>query len=257
MAQTRAPAEEIWAELRSYTQARIGLGRVGHSLPLSEVLRFQYAHAEARDAVTRPTDFAALAASLSALGVEVLDVYSRARDRDEYLRRPDYGRRLDEASAARLAALPRPAEGWDVVFVVADGLSSYAVEKHAAPLLERMFGYAARLGWSVGPVVIARQGRVALSDEIGSLLGARAVAILIGERPGLSSADSLGVYLTFGPRVGNLDSARNCISNIHPAGLSYDLAAHKLQFLLSESLRLKLSGVSLKDTSDVQPVLPP
>lgn len=131
------------------------------------------------------------------------------------------------------------------------------MEQHALPVLERMLKYSARAGWRPGPVVIARQARVALSDEVGTMLHARCVVILIGERPGLSSADSLGIYLTYNPRVGNLDSARNCISNVHLAGLSYDLAAHKLNYLLTEALRLQLSGVALKDNSDQAPLLPP
>ncbi len=251
----RVVPEEIWARLREFTQARIGLGRVGHSLPLDEVLGFQYAHAQARDAVLRPVDFLGLVQGLEALEAKTVEARSQVRDRDEYLRRPDYGRRLDEDSADRLRTLAAQAGEIDVVFVVADGLSSFAVEKHALPVLERMLKHAKREGWRVGRIVIARQGRVALSDEIGSVLGARCAAILIGERPGLSSADSLGIYLTYGPKVGNLDAARNCISNIHPTGLSYDLAAHKLHFLLAEALRRKISGVALKDTSDQVPML--
>jgi len=254
----RVVPEEIWTRLREFTQARIGLGRVGHSLPLAEVLGFQFAHAQARDAVLRPANFLELVQGLEALGAKTVEVHSQVRNRDEYLRRPDYGRRLDEDSADRLRVLgAREGGGLDVVFIVGDGLSSFAVEKHALPVLDRMRKYAAREGWRVGPVVIARQARVALSDEVGGLLGARCAAILIGERPGLSSADSLGIYLTYGPKVGNLDAARNCISNIHPTGLSHDLASHKLHFLLREALRLKLSGVALKDTSDQVPMLPP
>jgi ethanolamine ammonia-lyase small subunit len=247
---------EVWSRLKEFTQARIGLGRVGHSLPMQEVLDFQYAHAAARDAVLRPVDFSGLTDGLTAQGIDHVVVHSRARDRDEYLKRPDLGRRLDEPSFERLQSL-KTGQGYDIAFIVADGLSSSAVENHALPMVERMMRYAARREWRVAPIVIARQGRVALSDDVGEALGARAVAILIGERPGLSSADSLGIYLTFGPRVGNLDSTRNCISNVHGAGLSYDVAAHKLNFLLQEALRLQLSGVNLKDTSDTVALAPP
>jgi ethanolamine ammonia-lyase small subunit len=247
---------EIWSRLKEFTQARIGLGRVGHSLPMQEVLDFQYAHAAARDAVLRPVDFSGLTDGLTGQGVAHVLAHSRARDRDEYLKRPDLGRRLDNASLERLQSL-RSGSGFDLALIVADGLSSSAVENHALPLLERMLRYAEGGQWKLAPVVIARQARVALSDEIGEALAARAVAIMIGERPGLSSADSLGIYLTFGPKVGNLDSARNCISNVHGAGLSYDLAAHKLNFLLREAFRLQLSGVNLKDTSDAVALAPP
>ncbi|MFO1435016.1 MAG: ethanolamine ammonia-lyase subunit EutC [Gammaproteobacteria bacterium] len=248
--------DQVWSRLKEFTQARIGLGRVGHSLPMGEVLQFQYAHAAARDAVLRPTDFGPLAEGLDALGAQTIEVNSRARDRDEYLKRPDLGRRLDSESLQALE-WARPKPECDVAFVVADGLSSFAVENHALPVLKRMLKYAQRASWRLAPVVLARQGRVALSDEVGEALGARVVAILIGERPGLSSADSLGIYLTFAPKVGNLDSGRNCISNVHGAGLSYDMAAHKLSFLLTEALRLQLSGVNLKDTSDTVALAPP
>jgi ethanolamine ammonia-lyase small subunit len=248
--------DQIWSRLKEFTQARIGLGRVGHSLPMGEVLQFQYAHAAARDAVLRPTDFGPLSSGLEALGVKTVEVDSQARDRDEYLKRPDLGRRLDAESAQSLEWL-RSKPPSDLVLIVADGLSSFAVENHALPVLERTLKYATRAGWRLAPVVLARQGRVALSDAIGEALGARAAAILIGERPGLSSADSLGIYLTFAPKVGNLDSGRNCISNVHGTGLSYDMAAHKLNFLLSEAFRLQLSGVDLKDTSDTVALAPP
>lgn len=246
---THATVDDLWSYLKAYTQARIGLGRVGHSLPMQEVLGFQYAHAAARDAVLRPVDFGGLITGLDEVGLPWIDVHSQARDRSEYLRRPDLGRRLDRESLERLQSV-RTSTGFDVALVVADGLSSSAVEKHALPVIMGMLDAARRAGWRMAPIVIARQARVALSDEVGEALAARAVAILIGERPGLSSADSLGIYLTYGPKVGNLDSARNCISNIHDAGMSHELAAYKLDFLLREALRLKLSGVRLKDTSD-------
>jgi ethanolamine ammonia-lyase small subunit len=203
------------------------------------MLDFQLAHARARDAVHKPLDVAAFAAELGHLPHEV--VRSRAPDRATYLRRPDLGRRLDPACLPQL-----PAGQWDAAFVVADGLSATAVQRHAAKLLHAVLPKLPQ--FRVAPVVIATQGRVALGDEIGEALGATLCAVLIGERPGLSVADSLGVYLTFGPRLGRRDSERNCISNIHPAGgLSHEAAATKLAWLMSEAARLRLTGVGLKD----------
>lgn len=189
-----------WAHLRAFTDARIALGRAGNSQTTDAVLAFGVAHAQARDAVHLPLDSAAVAAALGEAGFTAVTAHSAAADRAEYLRRPDLGRRLDEASRARLSAL-RPAQPFDVAFVIADGLSALAVQSHAVPLLcsvrERL-----PAGRSIGPVAIAEQSRVALGDEIGALLGARQVVMLIGERPGLSSPDSLGIYLTYAPRVG-------------------------------------------------------
>ena len=240
------PAADPWAPLRRMTPARIGLGRRGDAPPLDAVLDFQLAHARARDAVHASLDIAALAAALE--GRPHLAVRSQALERGTYLRRPDLGRRLDPAC---LGDLPRGE--WDAVFVLADGLSATAVQRHAVPLLDATL---ARLpGWRIAPVVIATQARVALGDEIGAALGARLCAMLIGERPGLSVADSLGVYLTHAPQPGRRDSERNCISNIHlSGGLSYEAAADKLAWLMAEALRLKLTGIGLKD--DQQPVLP-
>ncbi|MBU9580888.1 ethanolamine ammonia-lyase subunit EutC [Ralstonia mannitolilytica] len=239
-----------WAHLRAFTDARIALGRAGNSQTTDAVLAFGVAHAQARDAVHLPLDSAAVAAALGEAGFTAVAAHSAAADRAEYLRRPDLGRRLDEASRARLSAL-RPAQPFDVVFVIADGLSALAVQSHAVPLLcsvrERL-----PAGRSIGPVAIAEQSRVALGDEIGALLGARQVVMLIGERPGLSSPDSLGIYLTYAPRVGRSDAERNCISNVRPAGLSYDQAASRLVFLLNGALALGRSGVDLKD--DTPPV---
>jgi ethanolamine ammonia-lyase small subunit len=237
-----------WDTLRRFTQARIALGRAGSSLPTAPLLAFNLSHAQARDAVHQPLDTAALNVALHAAGFETLDAFSAAPDRDHYLRRPDLGRKLADESAAHIAAHASENDAPDIVFVVADGLSAYAAARHAVPFLERM-----RLkldGWKIGPVVVATQARVALGDGIGELLGARIVVMLIGERPGLSSPDSLGVYLTYAPRVGRSDAERNCISNVRPEGLAYDLAAFKLHYLLNEARRLKLTGVSLKDHSD-------
>jgi len=238
------PAADPWAPLRPYTPARIGLGRTGDAPPLRSVLDFQMAHARARDAVRAPLDTAALLAGLE--GMPALEVRSQAPDRGTYLRRPDLGRRLDPAC---LPALPRG--GWDVVFVLADGLSATAVQRHAPPLLRALL--PALGGLRVAPVVVAREARVALGDEIGATMGAGLAAVLIGERPGLSVADSLGAYLTHAPRGGRRDAERNCVSNIHPhGGLSYAAAAGKIAWLLREALRRGLTGVALKDE---QPVL--
>lgn len=237
-----------WARLRLATRARIGLGRAGDGLPTAAMLDFQLAHARARDAVHTPFDRDALAAGLE--GLAVVRANSAAPDRATYLQRPDLGRRLDEASAAALAAGP-----YDIAFVIGDGLSAKAVHDHAAPTLRAAL---ARLGgWSVAPVVLAGQARVALGDEIGARLGAAMVAVLIGERPGLTAADSLGIYLTFDPRPGRKDSERNCISNIHPPdGLGYEAAADKLVWLMTEARRLKLTGVGLKDEAPEPVAIP-
>lgn len=240
-------AANPWQTLRKFTAARIALGRAGVSLPTEALLEFQLAHAQARDAVHLPLDLPALRSALVVLAPELIALKSAAPDRDSYLQRPDLGRRLDAASRAVLNQRQPAADVSDVVFVVADGLSALAVNRHAAPLLERALPQLRLAGWSVGPLVLVEQGRVAVGDEIGQLLGARTVVVLIGERPGLSSPDSLGIYLSWMPRPGLTDASRNCISNIRPAGLGYDDAARKLIYLLTEARRLGLSGVGLKD----------
>jgi ethanolamine ammonia-lyase small subunit len=239
-----------WQALRRFTQARIALGRVGASLPTEEVLQFGLAHAQARDAVWQPFAAESVAATLNAMSMTTVFVHSAAPDRASYLRRPDWGRRLEPESRARLAALrtePLP----DLAFVVADGLSAPAVHRHAVPLLERVYSSLRAEGWRIAPVVIAQQSRVALGDEVGELLGASLVAVLIGERPGLSSPDSLGVYLTHAPFRGRSDANRNCISNVRPEGLSYAAAAFKLAWLAREALARALTGIDLKDESDL------
>jgi ethanolamine ammonia-lyase small subunit len=242
-------SRDPWAELARCTPARIALGRTGSSLPTREVLAFALAHARARDAVHAPFDPGRLAQALTALGLETLEIASEATDRARYLRRPDHGRRLSAASHAMLSG--RGAAPRDVALVVGDGLSAAAVHRHAAPLIAEFLPLMVAAKLSIAPVVIARGARVALGDEIGELLHARAVAVLIGERPGLSSPDSLGVYLTFAPRPGRTDAERNCISNIRPQGLAYDVAASKLAWLVREALRRGLTGVGLKDESDL------
>jgi ethanolamine ammonia-lyase small subunit len=232
-----------YAALRAATPARIGLGRSGDSLPTGALLDFQLAHARARDAVHGALDAPALAQALAPL--PSVFAQSQVGDRAIYLRRPDLGRRLGAPSRRELEAL---AGAPDVVFVVADGLSAAAVQTQAAPLIAACLPGLEDL--KIGPVVIATFARVALGDEIGALLGAKICAVLIGERPGLSVADSLGVYLTHGPRPGRRDSERNCISNIHGnGGLSIGQAAEKLVWLLREALRRGLTGVELKEES--------
>jgi ethanolamine ammonia-lyase small subunit len=239
---------DSWAALRSLTPARLALGRAGASLPTGEVLRFDWDHAQARDAVQLRLDVDVLEQEIAALGLATLRVASRATDRSNYLMRPDLGRRLDPGDAQ---ALDRAAgSGCDLALVVGDGLSSLAVQRHATAVLGQIIGMAPP-DWRLSPVVVATQARVALGDEIGERLRAQMAAILIGERPGLSSPDSLGIYLTWQPRVGRSDAERNCISNIRPEGLSHAQAAHKLIWLCQQARRLKLSGVALKDRSDL------
>ncbi|MBY4733171.1 ethanolamine ammonia-lyase subunit EutC [Cupriavidus pauculus] len=239
--------DDPWRRLRQFTRARVGIGRTGHAQTTQTILSFGLAHAQARDAVHLPLDVPGVEAALREIGLTGLPVHSAAADRDQYLRRPDLGRRLDDESRARLRAQARPDRPYDAVFVVADGLSALAAQRHAVPLLQAVL---ARLRqWHIGPVVIARQSRVALGDDIGEQLGARQVVMLIGERPGLSSPDSLGIYLTYDPRVGRTDAQRNCISNVRPEGLPYAQAADRLVFLLRGAVALGKSGVDLKDDS--------
>lgn len=237
--------KDPWISLRAYTTARIALGRTGTSVPLEEVLRFRLAHAHARDAVHSLPDVEGLQQQVNALQVPVQVLHSSAADRQEYLQRPDKGRKLDAASAETLSAMA--GTGNEVAIVIADGLSATAVNRHTIPLLEQLLPLIREAGIPLAPVCIVQQGRVAVGDEAGALLKAKAVLVLIGERPGLSSPDSLGIYLTFQPSIGLTDEARNCISNIRPEGLSYRAAAEKAFYLLRESLRLQLSGVHLKD----------
>ena len=251
MTSRKMSVSDPWAHLRTFTRARIALGRTGISLPTEEVLNFGYAHAMARDAVHRPLDQADFCRSLEAAGFEVVQVRSAAPDRPTYLLRPDLGRQLDPGSISTLQADAR--HGCDVLLVVGDGLSSLAVGNHAQPVLEQLRAIFPP-AWRVGPVVVATQARVALSDAIGELMQAKVVVMLIGERPGLTSPDSLGIYMTFGPSVGRQDGERNCIYNVRPEGLDYRTAARKTHWLVNESMRLKLSGVALKDESDVMEI---
>jgi ethanolamine ammonia-lyase small subunit len=247
MSLPQPPPPDPWAELRRHTPARIALGRSGASLPTTEVLRFARAHAQARDAVQVPLNVQALQTQLQASGWITLTVQSRAATRDEYLRRPDLGRRLKDSDVARVqAAATAPS---DLSIVLGDGLSAVAAQRHAAPLLDALrTALGGALRWA--PLVIATQARVALADEVGSLLQAQVVLILLGERPGLSSPDSLGAYLTHAPTIGRTDAERNCVSNIRPEGLPPEAAAQRITWLLREALRRRLSGVALKDDSE-------
>jgi len=241
-----------WAHLRQHTPARIALGRAGASLPTSAQLDFQFAHAQARDAVHLPLDTEELAMQLEQRGHRVLQLHSAAPDRDTYLQRPDLGRRLDDESAKRLTDHAQQQEaGYDLAIIIADGLSALAVQRHALPLLQRIEEQIGKDGWSLAPICLVQQSRVALGDEVGERLKAKMVVMLLGERPGLSSPDSLGLYFTYAPKVGRTDADRNCISNIRLEGLSYNLAAHRLVHLMREACRRQLSGVTLKDEAEM------
>jgi ethanolamine ammonia-lyase small subunit len=238
-----------WVDLRRLTSARIALGRAGESLPTQAQLAFGLAHARARDAVHASFQTESIITVLSEFGPPVVNVRSAVPDRAMYLRRPDLGRKLEDIDRDSLSALVRDDKSsntrYDVAFMIADGLSPHAPNRHAAPLLQAMWP---RLqDWRIGPLIVAEHARVALGDEIGEVLGARLVIVLIGERPGLSSTDSLGAYLTWDPRVGRTDAERNCVSNIRPEGLGYEAAADTIFGLMQGARRLGLTGVALKD----------
>lgn len=241
--------EDPWADLKRYTDARIALGRCGVSLPHTEWLKFRLAHAKARDAVLRPFDRAGLRTELESAGLHCLELASAAASKEDFLARPDKGRRLAEASRQLLAskyAVPDN-QGADICLVISDGLSARAVHENAAPFARRFLACAADAGYSATPVALVEFGRVAVADEVASLMGAKLVVILIGERPGLSSPNSLGVYLTYAPFPGCTDEARNCISNVRPAGLSIEEGVRKLCYLVQGAFARRLTGVNLKD----------
>jgi ethanolamine ammonia-lyase small subunit len=244
---TPAPPSRSMKDLRELTPARVALGRAGASLPTGPLLEFTLDHARARDAVHAAFDAQALVAALADLGLEAIGVRSRAGSRGEYLRRPDLGRRLDQASQQALAQ--RNGGVCQLALVIGDGLSPTAVHAHAIELVRSLVPQLAANQIKIADVAVASGARVALGDEIGAILGARMVVMLIGERPGLSAPDSLGAYLTFAPRIGRTDAERNCVSNIHGAGLSYDDAAYKIAWLVREGLARGLGGVALKDES--------
>lgn len=238
------PMPDLTARLRALTPARVGLGRTGSSIPTRDLLDFQRCHALARDAVHARLESAALAKALGAIaGGSVLRLHSAATDRATYLQRPDLGRRLDDSSRKLLGSRVQSGSA-ELALIVADGLSALAVERHAVPLLEELLPRVQ--DWNLAPVCVIEQGRVAIGDEIGAALGARISVVLIGERPGLSSPDSLGAYITWEPRPGRTDAERNCISNIRSEGLGYAEAAEQLQGILCAARRLRLTGVALK-----------
>ncbi|MEK9278701.1 MULTISPECIES: ethanolamine ammonia-lyase subunit EutC [unclassified Bradyrhizobium] len=235
-------------DLRYFTPARVALGRSGASLPTKPLLDFTLDHARARDAVHAVFDAARLAAELGEVGLSPVAASSRAVDRRDYLRRPDLGRQLDASSAEALAR--NATEPGRLAIVIGDGLSPAAVHAHAAALMKSLLlRLAAGDPVAIGHVVVASGARVALGDEIGAILGARMVVMLIGERPGLSVPDSLGAYLTFAPKPGRTDAERNCVSNIHHGGLSHYEAAVKIDWLVREGLARRVTGVALKDES--------
>ncbi|RIK88907.1 MAG: ethanolamine ammonia-lyase [Planctomycetota bacterium] len=242
-----------WHALRSVTQARIALGRSGGSLPTREWLAFKAAHAAARDAVHNRFDADALAAEIATIGVETLVVASAAADRSAYLQRPDSGRRLDAASRSRLQQYAGGGQQPDLAIIVSDGLSALAVHRQANGILAGLVPALVSDGWRLAPVIVARYGRVALQDEIGELLRAQLALMLIGERPGLGSPDSMGAYLVHRPKIGNTDAHRNCVSNIRPEGLPWAAAANTLRYLLTEARRRNISGVALKDERSLAP----
>lgn len=247
--------ENPWERLNAFTDARIGLGRAGVSLPTSKLLAFQLAHAQAQDAVHCPLDVETLSTELTqALNFSEapLRLHSHAQDRAMYLQRPDYGRRLNDESREHLQQAAASQQRYDLAIVVIDGLSALAVQQNSAPFLSTLYQMLSSdtADWQLAPLTIVEQGRVAIGDEIGGLLNADAVLVMIGERPGLSSPDSLGLYMTWAPEPGLKDDRRNCISNVRPAGLQIEEAARRFFLLLKEARQLKLSGVKLKDRSE-------
>lgn len=247
MVMTPMPPEPRLRDLRHLTPARVGLGRSGAGMPTDALLAFALDHARARDAVHAAFDVSALMRHLATLGLEPFEVRSLVRDRNEYLRRPDLGRMLDEASQRALAQ--RGGRPCRLAVVAGDGLSPTAVNSHAGELVRSLVPRLAADGIEVDCAVVASGARVALGDEIGAILGARMLVMLIGERPGLSSPDSLGAYLTFAPRPGRTDAERNCVSNIHGAGLGHEEAALRIAWLVREGLARGVTGVALKDES--------
>lgn len=254
---TAIVASDPWRTLRQYTSARIALGHAGTSLPTGPHLEFQLAHARARNAVHHQLNVPDLRDALVTRGHEVIELHSAAANRPEYLQRPDKGRQLDPQSRAVLEARgltgAAPGAAYDVAFVIGDGLSALAIDANATAFLDVMIPALKSGDWRIAPLSIVSQARVAVGDEVAALLGASIVVMLIGERPGLSSPDSLGIYMTFAPRSGLTDEARNCISNVRDQGLSYEVAAHKLLYLMNEARRRGLSGVNLKDKAEGLP----
>ncbi len=241
----------LWEPLRRFTQARVGLGRAGHAVRTATHLEFQLAHAQARDAVHLPWSPEGFAAELREKGIESLILHSQAAGRTDYLQSPERGRRLAAESETVIGQWRRNSAAPDIALIVSDGLSSAAVQRHGSAFVETLVNRLRERTFTVAPVFLVKNGRVAISDGIGAAAGAKLSVMVIGERPGLSSADSLGVYLTYSPEPGLTDARRNCLSNIRPPeGMDYELAARKLLYLVEAAIRLKLSGVGLKDESD-------
>lgn len=250
--------DNAWHILREYTAARIGLGRAGISVPTKHLLDFQLAHAQAQDAVHLPLDTCQL---VSDIELPYVIVHSQVADRSHYLQRPDLGRRLNSDSITALKQHAAVEDNpYDLAIVIVDGLSSFAIQKNAAPLLQQLTERLSKQTLPnstkenkstkpcrLAPVVVVEQGRVAIGDEVGELLNAKSVLVLIGERPGLSSPDSLGLYLTWAPKIGLTDESRNCISNVRPEGLKYPEAVSKVLYLLGEAHQRQLTGVNLKE----------
>lgn len=235
-----------WQFLQNYTPARIARGRAGHSFPTSELLKFQADHAQARDAVYSVLDIPLLIDSLkSDLDLPIITLKSKVENRSEYLQRPDLGRTLSQESRELLQAMK--IEESDVCFVVVDGLSADAINQNTPPVLKNIIAKLKKINWKIAPICLVEQGRVAVADEIGYLLKSKIVVVLIGERPGLTSPNSMGAYITFNPQVGITDESRNCVSNIRPEGMSSEAAAQKILYLLTEMKVKKISGVNLKD----------
>ena len=244
---TPSQVDALWTDLRRLTAARIGLKRAGASLATGPLLDFRLAHARARDAVHEPLDDKRLVADLTPLGRPVIDIASAVEDRTSYLMRPDLGRQLADGAETALSA---HAGRYDIVFVITDGLSARAVQSHAAPVLAHLLPALEKRNWTMAPLVIVRNGRVAVGDAVANVLNADCVAILIGERPGLSAPDSMGAYLTWQPSSQSTDADRNCISNIRPDGIGYAEASKKILHLLQAIRAQRLSGVTIKDDSD-------
>ena len=232
----KAAEDDAWHSLKQFTAARIALGRTGNAIPLKELLKFKLAHAHARDAVYARLHTQELAQQLQQFNLPIYSLHSKAKDRNEYLLHPDLGRQLNDAS---VQLLQNRSASFDIVLVLADGLSATAINHHAVPLLQLLIPLLQQANFSVA-ITTAQEARVAVGDAVGSL-------VLIGERPGLSAADSMGAYLTYNPTVGLTDESRNCISNIRPEGIDYAKAASKIQYLITASFRLQYSGVALKD----------
>lgn len=247
-------SQDEWQSLHKLTSARIALGRAGMSITTNTHLTFQLAHSQARDAVNLDLDFNALQNTLSNHSIQSKLLCSQVTNRAEYLQRPDKGRLLDQDSISVLEYYKENNSNTDIAVVVADGLSSFAIDHHAEPFLQKFIPMIQQ-EYTVAPVILVKQGRVAVGDHVGELLNAKMVVLLVGERPGLSSPDSMGIYFTYQPKIGATDADRNCISNIHSNGLTYDEAAQKVIFLIHASQRLQLSGVHLKEGSSGDDVI--